>query len=150
MFSAYGWFRLQTPRPELEAPDWREQQRRADGADEQLWVAFRKFMGDIDHQWIEWQLFEHLNNDTGVLTLCTSRNHRRRDVFEIVAWIASASSSSYGLLYVHDDEDQSVAASQGSPTDNSNLHRVHRVRNGTVTEHADPFFGPISPSQRPD
>ena len=152
MLSGYGWCRLLTPRPPVLGTDETVLEA-ADAADERLWAEFRSFMSSQDTRWIKWQLHDYLNNDTGVLTYCLSRNHREPQVFDMLAWIARHGSASHGLLYVHvhDDEDESDRSTRrGEPGDHANAYRVHRLMNGEVTELADPFFGPITPGLRAD
>ena len=68
----------------------------------------------------------------------------------MLEWIAANGSGSYGLFYVHDDEDILGPKRFGRGTVNyDNVFRVHRVMNGSVEELADPFFGPIIPNLGP-
>lgn len=150
MFSGYGWCRLSAPRPPVLASDETALEG-SDETDELLWSEFRRFMSRLDSQWIEWQLHDYSNNDTGVLTFSVSRNHRRLEVFEMLEWIARYGPASHGLLYVHDDEDeQNQALRRGQSGDFSNVYRVHRLLNGEIAELSDPFFGQITPGLRPD
>jgi len=50
---------------------------------------------------------------------------------------------SYGLLYVHDDEDHSRGA------DHENDFRVWRLARGGFGELADPFLSPYIPTVEP-
>jgi Immunity protein 7 len=150
MFSGYGWCVLKTARPAVAAAPEADLDR-ADEADAAFWAEFRRYMGEVDFPWVDWKLLDHLNNQSGVLTFATSRNHRRSDVFDMLAWIAEHGPASYGLLYVEDMEDEPPRAERRDATgDFSNVFCVHRLMNGEVTEMADPFFGPISPGLRPD
>lgn len=150
MLFGYGWCRLLTPRPPVANTE-ESVLEAADAADEQMWAEFRRFMASQDTRWIEWELHDYLNNNTGVLTYCLSRNHREPQVFDMLAWIAQHGSASHGLLYIHDDEDESSRSQRrGQPGDHNNVYRVHRLMNGEVTEMADPFFGSISPGLQPD
>lgn len=150
MFSGYGWCRLSTARPPVLGSD-EEALEAADAADALLWSEYRNFMSRLNCQWIEWQLHDYANNDTGVLTFSVSRNHRRPEVFEMFEWIARSGPASHGLLYVHDDEDeQDQARRRGQSGDFSNLYRVYRLMNGEIAELSDPFFGQITPGLHPD
>jgi hypothetical protein len=68
----------------------------------------------------------------------------------MLLWIAEHGSGSYGLFYVHDDEDfADLPDARDIPEDYCNAFRVHRIMNGRVEELADPFFGPIVPNLEP-
>ena len=68
----------------------------------------------------------------------------------MLKWIARNGSGSYGLLFVHDDEDLIDNHSYGrGNVDHSNVFRVHRIANGQLSEMSDPFFGPIVPNLNP-
>lgn len=104
MFVGYGWCVLRTARPAVVTAR-EDALDEADAADRDLWDAFRRYMDAMSFEWIEWNLIDHLNNESGVLTFVTSRNHRRPDVFTMLSWIAEHGPKSYGLLYVEDMED---------------------------------------------
>ena len=66
-------------------------------------------------------------------------NHRGvqgAEVIDLFTRVGHLAPGSYGLLYVHDDED---------PGDELNF-RVHRLVRGTVTEHADQLLSPVIPT----
>ncbi|MGW4942517.1 Imm7 family immunity protein [Actinoplanes sp. NPDC004185] len=66
-------------------------------------------------------------------------NHRGTqgtDVIELFGRVGALAPGSYGLLYVHDDED---------PEHNLEF-RVFRLMRGIVTEHADHFLSPVIPT----
>lgn len=117
--------------------------------DEQLWQQFRLWMEEHKSPWILWQLYEHHNNHDGFLHFYISRNHRSSPVWEMLQWIADNGKDSYGLFYVHDDEDvvqELHRYSRGTTENYDNVFRVHRILKGVVTELPDPFFGPIVPN----
>jgi hypothetical protein len=61
-------------------------------------------------------------------------------------WIAANGLGSYGLFFVHDDEDDAANDNYGrAGVDHSNVFRVHRVLHGTITEMDDPFFREVWP-----
>lgn len=64
------------------------------------------------------------------------RNHRYQPLIELFEQIAQMLPDSYGLLYVHDDEQK------GS----DNAFRVWRLALGRFTEHDDPFLSPYFPT----
>ena len=148
--NGYGWCVLRARQPSdarsLEPdPDRRDEEaERADGV---LWADFRTWMETSGDPFIVWTLCERNNNDRGVLTFSVSRNHRSSAVWAMLAWIASHGPGSYGLFYVHDDEDVVRTPGKGRPTgDHSNSFRVHRLVHGVLTEMDDPFFGEIWPT----
>ncbi|MBM7085724.1 Imm7 family immunity protein [Micromonospora sp. WMMD734] len=67
------------------------------------------------------------------------RNHRGgrdADVIELFTRIGHLAPGSYGLLYVHDDEDPGHELT----------FRVHRLVRGAVTAHADQLLSPVIPT----
>ncbi|MBX3451079.1 MAG: hypothetical protein KF777_16055 [Planctomycetaceae bacterium] len=119
-------------------------------ADHNLWAQFRQWMASNDECYIKWELHEQLNNQSGVLMFCVSRNHRASSVWDMLQWIAENGKGSYGLFFVHDDEDQMGNMNYGRGTEDfSNVFRVHRIANGLVTELPDPFLSPIVPTLNP-
>ncbi|MBO6516768.1 MAG: hypothetical protein JJ975_09470 [Bacteroidia bacterium] len=71
------------------------------------------------------------------LTITVAHNHKADHVIDFFKWISSIAIGSYGLLYVHDDED----IKRG----NDNRFKVWRMRKGKVDELDDPFLSPIHP-----
>jgi hypothetical protein len=71
---------------------------------------------------------------------------------DVLRWLAATGPGSYGLVYVHDDEDVGDAGRlRGRDgTDRSNEFRVWRLLGGTVEELADPFLSPIVPRIDPN
>ena len=115
-----------------------------DLADRVLWASFRRWMTAHEEPFLKWQLHEQFNNHTGLLQFCVSRNHRATVAWEMLKWIAENAPGSYGLFYVHDDEDQIGAVGYGrGNADFSHEFRVHRIANGTLSEHPDPYLSPI-------
>lgn len=71
------------------------------------------------------------------------RNHRYEPVLELFQWVATEFPLSYGLLYVHDDED----VRRGF--DYSNEFRVWRMARGELIEFDDPFLSSYIPTVEP-
>jgi hypothetical protein len=153
MMVGYGWCVLRSSREPyrdatLEMALAMDEDVKA--ADRRLWESFRTWMADHDEFFIKWTLHEELNNHNGILLFCVSRNHRASRVWDMLQWIAETGPGSYGLFYVLDDEDQVGNPHYGRGLiDFSNEFRVHRIANGTITEHADPFLSPIIPTLDP-
>jgi Immunity protein 7 len=65
-------------------------------------------------------------------------NHRSQaiqDVFDLYAYISSVAPGSYGILYMHDDEEIGF----------ENEFRVYVLTRGNLTVHKDPFLSPYFP-----
>ena len=119
-------------------------------SDRNLWTLFRQWMATNKDCYIKWELHEQLNNHSGILMFCVSRNHRASSVWDMLHWIAENGDGSYGLFFVHDDEDQIGNMNYGRGTEDfSNVFRVHRIANGLVAELPDPFLSPIVPTLNP-
>lgn len=147
MLAGYGWCVLRSSREPyqtatVETVEVVDDQVRM--ADKALWAAFRLWIAAHGEDFLKWTLHEHLNNHSGILQYCVSRNHRSSCVWDMIEWIAENGPGSYGLLYVHDDEDGPAnTAYQRGMNDFTNAFHVHRVANGKITELDDPFLSPI-------
>lgn len=122
---------------------------RVDAADQKLWEEFRAWMADNAAPWLLWTLHEQHNNHRGVLQFFVSRNHSSPELWSMVEWIVTHGPGSYGLVYVHDDEDEGSHGARAARTrdqDFTNVFRVHRILNGSTDELPDPFFGDIMPN----
>ena len=64
------------------------------------------------------------------------RSYRQLAIIELFHRVADLAPGSYGLLYVHDDEDP----------EHDRHFRVFRLIRGTVTEHADHLLSPVIPT----
>lgn len=143
----YGWCVLRAVPPPAGESLERDPDRFdsvADEADEQLWHAVRQRMAATASPSLQWHLAEHLNDDRGVLLFHVARNHTSSEVMDTLAWIGEHGPGSYGLVHIHDDEDDGVHR-RPTGVDRSNVFRVLRLRDGLVTELDDPFLGPIWP-----
>jgi hypothetical protein len=162
MMLGFGWCHLRSSREGYRVAnlsDIDSLDAAIDLTDEKLWSDFRRWIQANGEPYLQWQLFEQLNNDRGLLTFVVSRNHRASCVWDMLNWIAQNGPGSYGLFYCHDDEDviNRTAYNRNNPRDYDNVFRVHRIQHGTVTELTDPFFGaieggidPIHPYHRTD
>ncbi|WP_338542495.1 Imm7 family immunity protein [Paenibacillus tundrae] len=63
-------------------------------------------------------------------------NHSKAYVIDAFHWIAIHLPGSYGLLYIHDDENQ----------DENDCFTVRRLVRGQVTLEKDPFLSPYIPT----
>jgi hypothetical protein len=82
-----------------------------------------------DVRWMNGSAFLHLGG---------SPNHREThgdQVIGLLRDVGRRAPGSYGLLYVHDDEDDRLG----------NEFRVFRLVRGQVTEHADRLLSPVVP-----
>lgn len=154
MIFAAGWCVLRTSRSvyaTTSMDDVQATDKAISAADEALWASFREWMEANASPWLLWTLFEHHNNHEGLLQAYLSRNHRGSPFWDMLKWIAQHGTGSYGLFYVHDDEDTAGPPpySRRIPEDYDGVFRVHRIMNGKIDELADPFFGPIVPNLEP-
>ena len=154
MISGVGWCVLRTSRSAYAtaaASDAQAMDAMIKAADESLWASFRVWMAANASPLLLWTLHEHHNNHEGLLQVYLSRNHRSSPFWAMLGWIAEHGPGSYGLFYVHDDEDvvDHSRYGRGTTEDYGNVFRVHRIMNGRVDELEDPFFGPIVPSLTP-
>ncbi|WP_422928832.1 Imm7 family immunity protein [Singulisphaera sp. PoT] len=153
MIFAAGWCFLRTSRDiyaVTSAKDASKVDEAIDAADARLWEEFRQWISANASPWLLCTFNEHHNNHKGFLQVYLSRNHRSSPFWAMLEWIAEHGPASYGLFYVHDDEDTAgTRYGRGIPEDYDNVFRVHRVMNGRVDELADPFFGPIVPNLEP-
>ena len=145
MLTGFGWCHLRSLKPAATAA--LEQDQVVAAADEALWRSFRDWMAETTSPFLDWRLVDHLNNASGLLTFTVSRNHRSSHVWTMLDWIVENGPASYGLFYVHDDEDSKGNHSYDrGNADRSNVFRVHRLMNGQIVELPDPFFGQIVPA----
>lgn len=79
-------------------------------------------------------------NGSHHLSIMVNHNHRSsaEHVIDFFKWIAEISVGSYGLLYVHDDEDLK--------RQNENKFKVWVMKKGIVTEEDDIFLSPLIPT----
>ena len=64
----------------------------------------------------------------------------------MLEWLAKSSESTYGIVFVHDDEDLKTVKHYGRGTeDHSNSYRIWRILNQQIEELEDPFLSPIVP-----
>ena len=154
MLSAFGWVVVRASREcyvnvtSLDQVD--KLDRRIDEEDERLWRRLQDWLEAQENSLLKWQFFEHFNNDSGVLQVFTSTNHRSSILWELIEWIAQNGVGSYGLIYVHDDEDfRNVAQYGDGQHDYCNVFRVWRILGGKVDELDDPFLSPLVPRINP-
>lgn len=72
------------------------------------------------------------------LSIQAAHNHRSDGIIHFFKWIAEIAVGSYGLLYVHDDEDLRPG--------NENRFMVWRMKKGQVDEVEDRFLSPYFPT----
>ncbi|MBP8002467.1 MAG: hypothetical protein KA314_23600 [Chloroflexi bacterium] len=91
----------------------------------------------------KFSLFELTRTGNGMIVflahgLC---NHRYEPVLDVFRWITKSLPDSYGLLYIHDDEDHR----EGEP-ESDNCFRVWKMALGKLTEESDPYLSPYIPT----
>jgi hypothetical protein len=90
-------------------------------------------------------LFDVRRTSNGLIVLLAHglRNHRYEVVIDLFRWLADNLPDSYGLLYVHEDEDHDRDANH------ENEFRVWRLARGELSELGDPFLSPCIPTLEP-
>jgi len=67
-------------------------------------------------------------------------------LWALLQWLANSSVSKYGIVYVHDDEDQENNHHYARVKENhSNNYLIWRVLEGEITEFEDSLLSPIVP-----
>jgi len=75
-----------------------------------------------------------------LLQFHAASNHRTSAFWQLANFIAKQSNGSFGVLYVHDDED--IGGRTGR--NYSLFFRVWRILDGVLSEHGDQLFSPFS------
>ncbi len=136
MFEFHGWVTIRVD--DQDDPDMDGISRREEKAVRRL----RKAIQEADD---EFSLFNLRQTSNGMIVLFAHglRNHRYEPVIDLFRWVATELPYSYGLLYVHDDEDQNRGG------DYENEFRVWRLARGHFEEMSDPFLSPYIPTVEP-
>lgn len=79
-------------------------------------------------------------NGLDSLLISGLHNHYQSYVIDIYHWIANHMPGSYGLLYIHDDEDKN------EKFDNSNNFSVWKLTRGTLARVEDLYLSPCIPT----
>ena len=155
MIEAYGWAIARSSREEHEdaSPDELDAiDERVAEADAVLFLELEKFLQQFEPPDLDWHFRSQLNNAQGILTLSSSRNHRgvMPTVVAVLHWLSQHGPASYGIVYLHDDEDFAAGAEpqRRDGKDHRNAFRVWRLCRGRVEEFDDPFLSPIVPLLR--
>jgi hypothetical protein len=129
MYEFHGWINIEVGEPDNGS--WEETQAAIGTLTERLREAQEQISG-----WFE--VREPYNGQI-VVVAHGLRNHRQEGPRELFRWIGTHYPWSYGLLYVHNDED----------ADPGNEFVVYRLARGVLTEHTDPFLSPVAPTVEP-
>ena len=143
MFTAFGWAKIQSSQDGYQKLDPLSDE--VDDLDSALEATDRILFHDLstwlkNRQGLKWQFTEYLNYDSGFLQFHSASNHRGNAVWELIDFIRLQSSGSYGVVYIHDDEDDGRRTGQ----DLTGSFRVWRILDGELTEHEDPLFSPFT------
>jgi Immunity protein 7 len=133
MFEFHGWATLRVDTS--DDPDVPVQTAREDAAMERVRALIRA--ADDDFSFFD---LRRTGNGLIVLNAHGLRNHRYERAIDLFRGMASMLPDSYGLLYVHDDEDSSRGG------DFTNAFRVWRMARGELIEVADSFLSPYVPT----
>jgi len=143
MLLAMGWAVIQSSRmvySSAACEQLDDLDKEVSASDKLLYIQLRDWLELNGSDWLKWQFSERINNHGGILQFHTSRNHRSPSVWSFMQFISEQSSGSYGVVFVHDDEENNGRTSN----DFSQSFRVWRILDGQITEHADPLFSPFS------
>ncbi len=110
MLEAYGWAIARSSREaydDVSPDDVDAIDARATEADQALFADLQVFLQQFGPPDLDWHFRSHMNNASGILTLASSRNHRGLvpTIVEVLRWLAQRGPCSYGIVYLHDDED---------------------------------------------
>ena len=105
--------------------------------------AIKRVRAAINDAHDEFSLLEvhQTGNGQTVLIAHGFRNHRFEPVIELFRWVAGQLPSSYGLLYVRDEEEEAAGR--------DNEFRVWRLARGRFEQLADTFLSPYVPTVEP-
>jgi Immunity protein 7 len=132
MFEFHGWAVVRPPYPDGEG------YHVIGGRDDEAIKRVRAAINEAHDECSEFEV-RRTSNGLIVLTAHGLRNHRYEPVIGLFRWLIQAMPDSYGLLYVHDDEDD----------EHPNEFRVCRLAQGQFGEHAEPFLSPYVPTVEP-
>jgi hypothetical protein len=133
MFEFHGWAVVRPVDP--DSADFHQ----IGGRNDQAIKRVRAAINEAHDECSEFEV-RRTSNNLIVLSAHGLRNHRHEPVIRLFRWLAEAMPDSYGLLYVHDDEDAEYA----------NAFRVWRLALGKFSDHSEPFLSPYIPNvERP-
>jgi hypothetical protein len=151
MLVAYGWAVVRSSREAYSKVNARERvdeiDDEVDQADQDLFDRVETFLSNFSPPELDWHFRRTMNNAKGTLLLSSSRNHRGDlpSAIAVFQWLSQQGPGSFGLVYVHDDEDDGRTR-----LDHRNEFRVWRLLGGKVSELTDPFLSPIVPNIDPN
>ncbi len=154
MFSAHAWVIVRSSREKLRDAIKSENFSNIDEIDIKIDEADAKLFDDLEMylkseipNLVDYTLTRQLNNDSGILRFSSSTNHRRSppNAIQVLEWVKEHGPDSYGLLYVHDDEDEGEWAKKYGRTGENfqNVFRVWVLKNGVITENEDFYLSPV-------
>jgi Immunity protein 7 len=130
MFEYHGWATLRTD----ILDEYGEESEKAQ----------QEFVEVLRHHITTWAINGAIHieqrNGLDVLNIFGHNNHRQQPVIDLFKWVSENARGSYGLLYIHDDED----FKRGN--DYTNHFRVWKMALGQLQELDDPFLSPYMPT----
>ncbi|MEV7119539.1 Imm7 family immunity protein [Kitasatospora griseola] len=128
MFEYHGWITVRERADAEDAADFAAEQARLRSLVEAIEERAREAGGHglLDVRWINGEPFLHLGG---------FRNHADPEILAFYREVGVRAPGSYGLLYVHDEEDRAHA----------DEFVVHRMVRGQVSVHADAHLSPCIP-----
>ncbi|XGV95347.1 MAG: Imm7 family immunity protein [Leptolyngbya sp. BL-A-14] len=130
MFEYHGWATLHTDIVDEYGDEDQEERRR-------LVSDLRAY---IEPLLAHGSMHIEVCNGLYALNMFGHNNHRNESVVDVFKWLSEKTRGSYGLLYIHDDED----FKRGN--DYTNHFRVWKLALGQLTELDDPFLSPRIPT----
>ncbi|MEM9348306.1 MAG: Imm7 family immunity protein [Planctomycetota bacterium] len=157
MLYAYGWCVIRSSRSVYVGATLDEKieqiDDRVDAADKLIIAELESWLTELGDVYdFQWSLKAQAWSEAKVLLYTASRNHRPSHLWDFHDWVIQNAPGSYGLTYVHDDEDVGETDTntyRSRTTDYSNMFRVFRIANGRINELDDPFLSPIVPTIDP-
>jgi hypothetical protein len=148
MLLAVGWFVVGVARPAYRDASFEDLDvldESYDAQDEQLWDALEVWLKAHTDGFMQWKFQRRFNNHRGLLQVSVSRNHRASSIWDLLKWL-SQSEGTYGLMHVHDDEDERTTDIEGmGAVPNFNAFKVWCLKRSVLTEHTDNLLSPIVP-----
>jgi hypothetical protein len=156
MLNAFGWCVVMSSRSPYVGATLNDAVAQIDNQvakqDDRVATDLLAWLGDpVDQGDFMWSLKPIQWSDAKVLLYTASRNHRGSRLWDFHDWIVQNAPGSYGITYVHDDEDDGAyRPDRRHGIDRTGVFRVFRIANGKIDEFDDPFLSPIMPTIRPN
>lgn len=152
MFAAHGWIIVRSSRDELRAAatanlfdELDDVDERIEAADQVLFDQLEAHLESVYFASLDYSFTRQLNHQNGILRYSSASNHRGDPpaAIGIMEWIGDRGPDSYGVVFVHDDEDVGETRRCGrSGEDYSGEFRVWVLKGGVICERDDTHLSP--------